>query len=220
MDGSDDDTCSHWQRQEFRLAARRGFGADPRGLMSAGTREDLDRAEAAEDAADPPCGRCETCQARAWPDVPAGPTAPVPPTHREILHRVRDHLLRQGRRATCNIDPLVDPTCRNHLRMGDTVLMCGVGFLIPPSLYDEACEELQVRELGPYLDPELGLDLDDHMTLCMLMTLRWIHDSEPPARWASIFEAVDRALDQDGRWTPRASSVAITRATPEAWEEG
>lgn len=122
--------------------------------------------------------------------------------HRRTLERVRDHLLRQGERATGR-DQEGNVICRNRVVTADgRVLMCAVGCLIPEERYTALSEGVIIEELTPYLDPELGLDpMTDGMDRDMLIALRFVHDRRHPKEWAALLSRMEGLLSPTGAWT-------------------
>lgn len=142
-------------------------------------------------------------------DDPSDIVTPTTHPHRRTFERVREHLLRQGRRAEAVAPDPEDgtpvSTCLNRTVAEDgAVLRCAVGCLIPDDLYRRECEGHSITALGPYLDPALEiepLDVAHSRVLNMLMVLRDVHDATPPCMWAERLEqlAVSR-FDRTGRW--------------------
>lgn len=137
------------------------------------------------------------------------PTASDPPAHphRRTFERVRDHLLRQGRRAVW-FEMRWSPCQYRTVATDGTVLRCAIGCLIPEDRYDEMIEGATIESLTARLDPALGIDpsTDPHI-LDMLIRLQGIHDNGPPPSWPAQLTAMAQTFDADGRW-PHSSTAA------------
>jgi hypothetical protein len=55
--------CTYWTRQAGRDADDNGFGASPWDFKTPEQAQDAGAKRDAEDEADPPCDKCETCLA-------------------------------------------------------------------------------------------------------------------------------------------------------------
>lgn len=142
--------------------------------------------------------------------------------HRRTFERVRDHLLRQGRRSRPEGANLEMSGCLNRTIAEDgTVLMCAVGCLIPEDRYDPRTEGMFLMFLGPYLDPELGLDISSDLRACDLLSfLRFTHDGRPVEEWPAILSTVETHLSPDGEWTCPPWSRLLPDATDADQEDG
>jgi hypothetical protein len=108
-------------------------------------------------------------------------------TPRQIMERVRAHLLTQNKRS---VDE--DDHCRWRVeRPGHVTLMCAVGCLIPEELYTAKMERVSTLEalFACYPDVADAIGATDNNTQ-LLYELQSVHDHYGPSLWPAALRNV------------------------------
>lgn len=113
-------------------------------------------------------------------------------TTREILERVRNHLLTQNKKSVEHNDPL---ECRYRTKDG---LSCAVGCLIKNEFYSPSLEGKGIGNFAVVLTVECSLETKlTEEQLNILWKLQRLHDSADVECWKSELDEIEKEFCND-----------------------